>query len=134
MTEFYLATAPKDFKACHEILDKLGRKAEIPLSFPTIVGKRNGKIVAFISTRNLKKAKAVVVGELGVDPAISRPQFILLKLLETYDAFLLSKGVVSYLACIPVENQRYLDIIKEVAGIEPYTRDSEFAWINRRLI
>ena len=134
MTEFYLATTPRDYQACHEILDKLGRVAEIPLSFPTIVGKRDGKIVAFISTRNLKRTKMICVGELGIDPAIKRPQFILLKLLETYDAFLLSKGVVSYLACIPLKMKHYLDVIEKVAGIKPYTQDSEYAWINRRLI
>lgn len=134
MTEFYLASSSNDYKACHEILDKLGRKAEIPLSFPTVVGKRDGKIVAFISTRNLKKTKAVVVGELGVDPSIKRPQFILLKLLETYDAFLLSKGIVSYLACIPLKMRNYLDVIEKVSGIKPYTQDSKFAWINRRLV
>lgn len=132
-TEFYLATTAQDFRACHEILDKLGRKAALPLSFPTIVGKRNGRIVAFLATRPIKKEKAIVVNELGVDPNIGQPQFLLLKLLDTYEAYLRHIGIVSFLFCVPLVFPEYIDIIGRVSGLKPYTQDSQVAWFNRRL-
>ena len=133
MTEFYLATTSNEYKACHEILDKLGRTDRVPLSFPTIIGKRDGRVVCFISTRNLKKAKAVVVGELGIDPSIKRAQFILYKLVETYEAFLVTHGIVSYLACVPLKMDHYIKVIKLAMDLDPYTQDSEVAWFHRRI-
>lgn len=132
-TEFYLANRPQEFKDCHEILDKLGRKAAYRLSFPTIIGKREGKIIAFVSTRPVKREHAVVLGELGIDPAIRNPLHVIVKLLEAYDAFLFRAGVTSYLACVSLDNPEFLSIIEKASGVKPYTQDSKWAWINRRI-
>lgn len=132
-TEFYLATKPQEYKACHEILDKLGRKAAFPLSFPTVIGKRNGKIIGFISTRPPKTQKAVVLGEMAIDPSVPHSIHVIVPMIEIYEGILLNAKVTSYLACVPKENKDFIEIIERASGVVPYAHDDTSVWINRRI-
>jgi hypothetical protein len=87
--------------------------------------------VGFISLRHPKKAKAIVLNELVVHPSIKRPQFVIARLIYLLEQFLADRGIVSYLFCIPLAMQDWIDRIGEL-GMKPYTKDSKVAWFHRR--
>jgi hypothetical protein len=133
MTDFRIASTSKEYKECHDLLDLLGRVAGSPLSFPTICAYRGDKLVGFIALRNAKKTKAIVINEIAVDPAIKRPVFLLVKLIDIMDRFLADRGIVSYYFSVPLDLPHYIARIKQVIGLDPYTKDSKVAWFVRRI-
>jgi hypothetical protein len=133
MTEYRLASTPKEYKECHDLLDLLGRVAGAPLSIPTICAYRGDKLVGFISIKNPKKTKAIVINEIAVHPDIKSPIFLLVKLVDIMDRFLADRGIVSYYFSVPLDMPHYIARIKQVAGLDPYTKDSKVAWFVRRI-
>ena len=133
MTTFKIAITADDYKKCHALLDLLGRAERSELSFPTIMAFRDDNLVAFVSTVNPKKAKAIIIGELAISPYIKRPQFILVKIIDIWERFMYDRGIVSYLFYIPLDKQEWIAMMEKVTGLTPYTKDSKLAWYNRKI-
>lgn len=130
MTTFSLVRHPWEYRQCHQLLKKLNRHSEGAISDPVIKAVRDEKFVGFASTAPLKEKKAVILAELAVDPDIKHPGFLMLKLMETYDAFLYSNGVTIWQTCVPLDQKEWKDTVERILG-KPFHTDNQYAWFKR---
>ena len=101
MTKFFLATKPGHFMLCHNLLERLGRKASVRFTTPTVIARREDKFVGFAATGNTDDTDNVVMlAEMAVDPDIKNSQHLVFKLLDTYNATMAYAGIKVYYSCV----------------------------------
>ena len=118
---------PHDKKRCLELARHHGMETVARLEFPTVVAKRKGKILGFLSTRPTKDA--IVAGPLVVGPEVKGP--ITMRLVEAYENVLRMAGVLSYL--FYVEDQHWKRQVERAFEIEPYQVQGDRSWYKREL-
>ncbi len=123
----YKLMAPHDKKRCLELARHHGMETVARLEFPTVVAKRKGKILGFLSTRPTKDA--IVAGPLVVGTEIKGP--IALRLVESYENVLRMAGVTSYL--FYVTDPHWQRQVEDAFGIVPYHSENGRAWYKREL-
>lgn len=103
----------------------MGQSVE-KLDFPTVVAKRGGKIVGFLST--LPRKDAIVAGPLVVNLLVAGPT--VMRLAEAYEHILLMAKVTEYLFF--VADSRWVGIIRRALDIEPMEAEGGW-WFRRKL-
>lgn len=126
-TTSYKLIKPHDKKRCIELARNHGMETVARLEFPTVVAKRKGKILGFLSTMPSKDA--IVAGPLVVAPEVKGP--IVMRLVESYENVLRMAGVESYLFRVPALH--WQKQIERAFEIQPYHVEDGFAWYQRFL-
>lgn len=128
MKTSYKLLERRDIEACHKLLEK-HRMRRGEFGFPTIVAKRNRRIVGLLATR--PSTEAVIAGPLLV--ALPSRAFVAMRLVEAYEIVLKASGVTSYLFHIKKENP-WARQAAEAFGIEHYAEDVKGnLWFKREL-
>lgn len=108
-TIYNLAASPQDYKEARSFLledyPDLGR-----LSFPTIIARRDSRIVGVLSTRPSREA--VIAGPMRIDVEGNRV-FVLKNLVESYERILRMAGVTMY--NFHADDSHYIETINEMA-------------------
>jgi hypothetical protein len=125
-TKYTLATK-KDEVKCLALARNHGMETVARLDFPTVVAKRKGKILGFLSTRPTKDA--IVAGPIVVAPEVKGP--ITMRLVEAYEEVLRRAGVLSYL--FRVSDPHWKEQVERVFDLKPYHVDGEHFWFERRI-
>lgn len=73
-----------------------------------------------------------MVGEMEVDRSINQPIHLIMRMAETYDAYMAAAGVKEYLVPVPREREQVINGIKKIFG-EPYRQDQFYDWFKREL-
>ena len=129
MTKFFLATKPGHFSLCHNLLHRLGRKAAVRFTTPTVIARRDGKFVGFAATGNPEDTDNVVMlAEMAVDPDIQNNQHLIFRLLDTYNSVMAYAGIETYYSCVsktpPFEAQ--IEAGKRLFTVQD--EDDDFVW------
>ncbi len=104
----------------------MGREAP---GFPTVVAKRDGKLIGLLSTRPV--TEAIVAGPLIVD--LPTRGVVTMRLVEAYDIVLRRAGVKNYLFHVK-KGKAWAEQVERALGVAPYTEDGHGnLWFKRDL-
>lgn len=117
----------KTAQACFRLARKLKIDCE-NLDFPTVIARRKGKLIGFLSTIPTKKA--IIAGPMVVN--LPHPGPVIIRLVEAYERILSMAGVTSYLFW--VTDLDWSGIISRAFGLQPYHQDAEGRWWYQRHI
>jgi hypothetical protein len=131
MTEFYLATKAWQFVQCHRLADRANYTVVGRLSYPTIIGVRDEKVVGFISTAEPGTYEMVTIGNMLIDPDIKNPGHLIFRMFDTYHAFMHRINIISYYSFVSKKNPVWIETIKKL-GIPVYYEDNDYVWFNHR--
>jgi hypothetical protein len=123
----YKLMAPHDKKRCLGLARNHGMETVARLEFPTVVAKRKGRILGFLSTRPTKDA--IVAGPLVVGPEVKGP--IAMRLVEAYENVLRMGGAQFYL--FYVDDPHWKRQVERAFEIEPYHVQGDRAWYKREI-
>lgn len=126
---YRLVTEPHEYSACHRLLKERG-DIDQQMTFPTVIARREGKPIGFIST--LPSKVAVSVGKLVVQET-NRPLIIAMRLAEAYEVVLRRAGIKTYL--FPVDRKRpdFLAIVEKLGEAKRVRESTSNIWFERRL-
>ena len=122
-TRYRLACSPADYRRARAFLAErmeVGR-----LSYPTVYGQRDGRVVGVLSTST--DQGAIVAGPLAVE---GRSPFVALRLIEAYDRVMQAAGVSFYHFHVAADNARWREVIEQF-GLRPFHEDTAGAWYRR---
>ncbi len=125
MTIYNLATSSSDYKACKKFLQD-NDEEPVKLSFPTIIARRDNKVIGLLSTR--PNENSIIAGPL-VNP--KRNGLLYLNLVEAYEGVLIRAGVKEYVFNIPQTETDYLDQIFRATRMTPFTFKDGLYWFRR---
>lgn len=126
-TSYLLVTEDKDFQDCADLAEERGISFE-KLSYPTIMAKRDDKIIGFIST--WPRDKHIIAGPLAVKLGHA---FSMVRLVEAYDNFIRANGVESYYFTVQATNKNWLKMIHRATGLVAFQSVNGILWFERRL-
>jgi len=112
-------------RTCRRLAKKWGQPVQ-KLDFPTVVARRDGKIIGFIST--LPRKDCILAGPLVVD--IMNPGMVILRLAEAYEAILSRADVRLY--NVYVTNEHWAGILARALGTEAMPHEGGY-WFRREL-
>lgn len=121
----YRLMKPHDKKRCEELARQYGIETVPRLDWPTVVAKRKGKLLGFLSTRPVKDA--IVAGPIVVGTKVKGP--VALRLVEAYENVLRMAGVTSYI--FYVTDLHWKRQVEDAFGIEPYHEEGGRFWFKR---
>lgn len=130
-TQYYLVTRQPDYKRCQGLL----RQTEFParqLHFPTVMALRGDKLLGFVTTTTQVPRAPVCAGPLVLDPHLSRPIFVAMRLMEGYEQILEAAGVTSYIFGIDKTHPQWFAAMQRL-GMPRYRETDEAWWFQRRL-
>lgn len=123
----YTLMKPHDKKRCEELARQYGIETVPRLDWPTVVAKRKGKLLGFLSTRPVKDA--IVAGPIVVGTEVKGP--IVMRLVEAYENVLRMAGVTSYLFYL--SDLKWKRQAEDVFGLKPYHEEGGRFWYRRDL-
>lgn len=123
---YMLAYTPTDYKVCHELLRK-ERGFDAPMTFPTVIARRDGNPIGFLSTH--PSDKMVIAGKIVVKDT-PRPIIIIMRLIEAYEFVLHRAGVTMYNVPVDKKQPKLVAAMRKIIG-EPYAEDDENLWFKR---
>lgn len=130
-TSYDLAHTLADYQAAHRFMRQEGAEgAEERLSFPTVLARREGRVVGLLSTAIY--APYIVATNLVLAKTLPRPLLLAIRLFERYEAVLRQAGVTSYLFEL-VGQATPLQGWFAALGLRPYAVDGTSAWYQRHL-
>lgn len=127
-TIYRLADNPRDFGACHEILD-LNQMPHWTLHYPTVVAVRDGKIIGFLATGD--GVWCHLVGPLALR---SPSAIVALRLVEAYEVVMRAMGVTRYCFFISKDEShaKWRDSVERL-GLQPIKQNNENIFYERIL-
>ena len=126
-TLYRLAKPGGEFGHIYAMCRRAGGKVRKgDLGFPTIVAERDGKVIAFVSTKPDKRA--VIAGPLVIEGGAN--PFVFLRLAEAYENVMLAAGVKAYLHHIDRERPEHVGFMERLG----FTRwhETPQGWIMKR--
>lgn len=123
----YTLMKPHDRKRCEALAREYGIETVPRLDWPTVVAKRKGKILGFLSTRPTKSA--IVAGPIVVGTDVKGP--VVMRLVEAYENVLRMAGVTSYL--FYVTDLKWKRQVETIFDIKPYGEEGGRFWYKREL-
>lgn len=135
MATFKYMLTRDDEMECHAALKEWGaQNPDRPLGDPTFLAYKDDRLVGVISTAPLAEARAVVCNRLAVVPDMQRiaKGFLVVRMVEAYEAFLRKAGVRWYHVSLDTSNTRFIRLIASALG-EPYAADEDLSWFKREI-
>lgn len=135
-TTYRLALGNDDFQKVYKTLKKW--KVENSMRTfvtPTCIAERGGKIVGIVTTGDPRERHAVVCDRVAFDPKLPTQSRIwtALRLMEMYDQVMRGMGMRWYHIPVDTKNQKGIDLIRRILGIDPYNIGSDITWFKREL-
>ncbi len=96
----------------------------------TFVAEEDGEIQAALGLNF--DDEWVEAGPLVVAPEAKRKPFMILRLIETMEAWIRQAGATEYLFAIPISNKRWNRIVQH-SGLQPYATRTGQRWYLRSL-
>jgi hypothetical protein len=127
---YRLVTEPQEYAICHRLLKERGDQDQ-PMTFPTVLARRDGKPIGFISTQ--PSNKAVAVGKLVVQET-NRPLIIALRLSEAYENVLRLAGIKTYLFPVDRKRPEFLKVVEKLGVVEQVRESTSNIWFRRTLV
>ena len=93
-TVYRVARSPADFRHCHELMVHTGHQAPIRLHKPTVIARREDKLLGFVSSLFYRR-KWLVLGHIELAQGRHAP-WTSLRLMEAYERVLRSVGIDGY--------------------------------------
>ena len=135
-TTYRLALGQDDFKKVYSTLKKW-KVPNYQRSFvtPTCIAERDGKIVGVVTTGDPAERHAVVCDRVALDPKLDRQarMWTALRIVEMYDQVMKGLGMRWYHIPVDTKNQKGVDFIRRILGIEPYNVGETTTWFKREL-
>jgi hypothetical protein len=130
-TTYQLAISSKDYRDCHRLMQaEEGLPDMGALSFPTVMARRDGKLVGFLSTHN--DNRYVIAGPLIVKGM--RNPMITLRLVEAYDMIMLAHGIKLYYFSVDANRKDAFSREKlESLGMKFWEQKDDTAWYKKEL-
>lgn len=129
MTDYIVARTAEDYTRCHLLLEEEGRNQD-GISFPTIMAIKDDELTAVLCTH--VSDGMIVAGPVAIKGGQPR-YWTFIRLIEAYENVMRGAGVTMYIFSVPNEEERYLELIHKLLGIEPYAEVEGRKFFDRRL-
>lgn len=122
----YRIATKKDYRTLHAFMAEQEAERNT-LGFPTVLAEKDGEILGLLGT--LVKSNLIIAGPLVIKK--DRPRyFTIIRLVEAYEAAMLSLGVTSYI--FGTSDPKFLQYAKEL-GLESYAEKDGISFFIRKL-
>lgn len=125
--EYYVAVSSSDYKQCHMLARAEGIESK-SLTYPTIMAKKDGQLIGFVSTYTVDDM--VAMGPLVLKSDRPHPM-IALRLIEAFDTVMQGIGIEWYIFYVGVDSN--LKSIADRLGMTMYAAQHGKAYYLREL-
>ena len=127
-TTYRLAQTPMDYRRCHALMAQ--RNVVRRIKRPTIMAERGGALIGMLATEAMDTM--IVCGPLVVSKDLARPAFVVIRLVELYEALMRAAGVRVFVFAVPRQNARWMNWLLTL-GLEPWQQQGEDIWFWREV-
>ena len=127
-TDYRIAESGADYSKCHSFI-RDNHFQDPPITFPTIMAERKGKLVGVLGTH--KSNKAIIAGPLIINTP-GNNAFVGVRLIEGYEKVLATLKVKTYVAAMWKHQPDWIRMASAV-GFEPLAVENGVVWMKRTL-
>lgn len=129
MTRYTIAASENDYAACRALMAAAGERLD-PLTWPTLMATREGRLLAMLGTE--EDPRAVVCGPLVVDPTLAQPAFVVHRLWTIYHDLMRHVGVRCFIFPVREANAPWLRWLTR-KGLTPWQQVDDIYWYWREV-
>ena len=129
-TLYRVADNSGDYKKCHALLREIAPEEDRAFNWPTVVAERDGEIIGFLSTRDLRgrlEAGPLIIGVEG------HKSFVALRLIEAYENLLSLLGYKGYIFSVVKSNPKWVKSVEQGANLKPYAETEDRFWYYKKV-